>query len=148
MRKLQPNDPQHLAARTVLRRIGPLLFIAGLLLTITAFISVVTSNGFPRYHWLAFVGMPLMFVGGAMSLFGFMGALARYQANEAAPVQRDSLNYTADQTRGGIKTIAGAIAEGVREGVGRVTRITCTRCGGSNDGDARFCKTCGTELKQ
>jgi hypothetical protein len=34
--------------------------------------------------------MPILFVGTAMCMFGFMGALARYQAGEVAPVGKDA----------------------------------------------------------
>jgi hypothetical protein len=44
-----------------------------------------------------------------------MGAIARYAAAEQVPVATDAINDFADGTRGAIKTVARAVAEGVKE---------------------------------
>jgi hypothetical protein len=75
------------------------------------------SFGIPDYFWLAFVGMPLMFVGSVMSMYGFMGAVARFMAGEAAPVAADTVNYMAEETKGAVETVAKAAAKGVVEGM-------------------------------
>jgi hypothetical protein len=67
----------------------------------------------------AFIGLPLMCVGSAMCMFGFVGAFARYIAAEQAPVAKDTLNYMADGTQEAVKTVARAAAQGVAEGVQR-----------------------------
>ena len=67
--------------------------------------------------WCCFVGMPLLFVGGVMCMFGFMGAVARYTAAEQVPVATDAISDLAEGTHGAVKTVACAVAEGVKEGL-------------------------------
>jgi len=50
-----------------------------------------------------------------MCMFGFMGAVARYTAAEQVPVATDAITDLADGTEGAVKTVARAVAEGVRE---------------------------------
>ena len=71
----------------------------------------------PHYFWLAFVGMPLMFVGTVLCQFGFFGAVARFIAGESAPVAVDTVNYMAEETKGAVATVARAAAKGVVEGI-------------------------------
>jgi hypothetical protein len=144
MNRLDPNDPGHVRLRTALRTAGAIVFCVGLLLAIISAASLMTSDGEPRWFWLGFVGLPLMFAGGVMGMFGWMGAMARFQAREGAPVATDTFNYMADETKGSVKTLAGAAGEGFREG-SRGTR-SCPKCGASNDADAKFCKACGAAL--
>ncbi len=59
--------------------------------------------------------MPLLFVGGVLCMFGFMGAVARYSAAEHVPVATDAINDLAEGTQGAFKTVARAVAEGVKE---------------------------------
>ena len=56
-----------------------------------------------------------MFIGGAFCLFGFMGGIARYTAAEHVPVATDAINEMAEGTKGAVKTVARAVAEGVKE---------------------------------
>ena len=118
----QPLDsPQHLKVRRVLRIAGPIILVIGLIFTATAFISFIGSmsgnSGPPKLFWCGFVGMPLMFVGGVLCIYGFMSAVARYAAAEQAPVAADTVNYLADNTKEGVKTVSKAVAQGVVEGI-------------------------------
>jgi hypothetical protein len=140
---------EHLRIRNALRIAGPCVLAIGVLCLIVAVISMFTANGEPPYGWLAFVGMPLIFVGGVCSGYGFLGAMARYAAREGAPVAVDAANYVAEGTQPGLTTAARAVATGVREGLTAPTSvagITCPRCSANNDSDARFCKSCGTAI--
>jgi hypothetical protein len=116
MSKLQ--TPQHKGARSFLRVTGPLIAGAGLIFLIigmTSFFSAFGGGGPPRLFWCCFVGMPLLFVGGVMCMFGFMGAVARYTAAEQVPVATDAINDLAEDTQDAVKTVARAVAEGVKE---------------------------------
>ncbi|MCE9613835.1 MAG: hypothetical protein K8T26_06130 [Lentisphaerae bacterium] len=116
--KLQ--TPQQAATRTTLRRAGLAMLALGGLLTligIGSFFASFGSFGAPRLFWCAFLGMPLLFVGGAMTLFGFMGAVQRYVAGESAPVAKDVVNYMGENIQPGVKSIAKAVTEGVKEGL-------------------------------
>jgi hypothetical protein len=97
----------------------------------------------PRLFWCGFVGMPLMFVGGVMSSMGFMGAVMRYQAAEAAPVGKDTINYVASGVKPAIKDVAQAVVEGINTAK---KGQFCTQCGAGNDLDAKFCKGCGQRM--
>ena len=117
MQKLE--SPKHHSTRGFLRVCGPLTAVAGLVLIAIGFISffaAMNSDGPPRLFWCAFLGMPVLFVGIVMCKFGYIGAVARYLAAEAAPVAKDTVNYMAQETQEGVKTVARAVAEGIRQG--------------------------------
>ena len=69
----------------------------------------------PRYFWCAFVGMPLLFVGTAMCMYGYLGAFYRYVAGESAPVAKDVVNYMGENIQPGVKAVAKAATEGIIE---------------------------------
>ena len=97
LKRLQ--QPGQNSIRNGLRIAGPFIFIVGLLCTIIATASFFSSFGsfeMPHYFWLAFIGLPLMFVGAVLCQFGFMGAVLRFIAGESAPVAADATNYMAE----------------------------------------------------
>jgi hypothetical protein len=101
-----------------LRVAGPLVALVGLLFLIVGMISFFSAfggGGPPRLFWCCFVGLPLLFIGSVLCMYGFMGAMARYAAAEQVPVATDAMTDLADGTKGAIKTVACAVAEGVRE---------------------------------
>jgi len=118
LKRLQ--QPGQSSIRTVLRIAGPLFLLAGVVCLIIAIAGIFSgSNGFgpPRLFWLAFVGIPLLFVGTVLTMYGFMGAVARFAAGEVAPVAADSAKYVAVETKGAVETVAKAAAKGVVEGI-------------------------------
>jgi protein-S-isoprenylcysteine O-methyltransferase Ste14 len=118
MSKLQ--TPKHNATRSILRGAGLLIAAVGLVLLIigmVSFFSAFGGGGAPRLFWCCFVGLPLLFVGGVMCMFGFMGAVARYTAAEQVPVATDIISDLAEGTQGAVKTVARAVTEGVKEGL-------------------------------
>lgn len=144
-------DPQHGGVRQVLRVVGPLTAGAGLLFLIVGLGSFFSSFGTfepPRYFWCCFVGLPLLALGIAMCKFAFLGAVLRYTAGEVAPVGKDTFNYMADGTAGGVKQLASAIGSGLSEGMGGggTTVVRCHKCNHPNDPDAKFCDQCGAAL--
>ena len=118
MSKLQ--TPQHNKARSFLRVAGPLVAGIGLLFLLIGMISFFSAFGGlgpPKLFWCCFVGMPLLFVGIVLCMFGFMGSVARYTAGEQVPVATDAIDDLAEGTKGAVKTTARAVAEGVKEGL-------------------------------
>lgn len=112
------QTPKHEATRSLLRIAGPSIALVAVIFLIVGAVNFFSSfGGFepPRLFWCFFVGMPLLFVGSVLSMFGFMGAVARYAAAEQVPVATDAINDLADGTRGAVKTVARAGAEGVKE---------------------------------
>ena len=110
---------KHRSARSFLRVAGVLVAVVGLLFLIigtVSFFSAFGGGGPPRLFWCCFIGLPLLFIGSVMCMYGFMGALARYAAAEQVPVAADAMTDLAEGTKGAIKTVARAAAEGFREG--------------------------------
>jgi len=145
-------DPQHVAARNKIRKAGIVLLVIGLVFTalgISSFFLVILTNspfGFILFLFV-FIGTPLSFIGLILTLYGYAGRIARYTAAESAPVTKDVINYTADGTKEGVKTIASAIGEGLGiKGLAEQTKIKCHKCGNLNNGDSKFCSNCGTAL--
>jgi hypothetical protein len=144
-------DPKPTGTRLVLRTLGPVLAGLGLVLVtvgVGGFFS--TSGPFTSKPatWPVFLGIPLLFVGVALCLMGFMGTFFRSFFGEAAPVQKDTFNYLAEGMKGSVKTVTTAVGEGLAAGLrgdGQAWR-RCPRCEQGNDADANFCKGCGTAL--
>lgn len=109
----------HARIRTGLRIAGPILIGVGLIFTLIGFVSFFstfgTFDGPPRYFWCAFLGLPLMFLGTALSMFGFLGSFYRYTAGESAPVAKDVVNYMGENIQPAVKSVARAAAEGIYE---------------------------------
>jgi hypothetical protein len=78
----------------------------------------------PSKFWMAFVGLPLIAVGGWFLQAGFVGAASRFVASETAPAVRT----TAEAWQG---EASGAF---------------CSRCGKRASVSARFCDGCGAQL--
>ena len=166
---MKPIDTNHQQKRTVLRVVGVILLISGLILIGIALIDFfsVFTGGFsndpfsgpgmrgPSKFGLFFLGMPLTFVGAVMSGAGFMGAAARYQAEEIAPVGKDTINYMVDGTKDSIKEVSKAIHEGMQESKGNTGAVNiagnesviyCSKCGKDNESAAMYCNACGSKI--
>lgn len=115
------------SGRSFIRVGGPVLIVIGLLLTIAGLASFFGSfgsfDGMPNNFWMAFIGLPLIAIGVAMTSVAYLGAASRYVAGEVTPAIRDTLG-----------------ALGVSNGE------TCAACGATNDAEARFCDSCGKPL--
>jgi hypothetical protein len=128
MTRPDPSLQQQSGVRSFLRIGGPILLGVGLLLTIAGMVSFFSAFGsfgaMPDNFWMAFIGLPLMAIGAAMTKAGYLGPATRYVAGEVTPAIRDTL---------------GAL------GIGGTPRI-CAACGAENDGDSRFCDGCGRPM--
>jgi len=134
------NQPQ---LRTAFRIAGIVLVPVGIALVAIGFASLFStmnsdpfsdeSFGPPKRFFFAFIGMPVLAVGGWCLQAGFFGAAARYAAGETMPVVKDSAAYLTD-------------GEGVL-GVGRTVDDEpskfCSSCGNPAGVAARFCESCG-----
>jgi hypothetical protein len=144
-------DPRHNSVRDTLRFAGPVVTVIGLGFIIVGFADFFRAfggSGEPRLFWCVFVGMPLLGVGGVLSSYGFMGKVLRYVAEETAPAGKDTFNYLANGTREGVKAVAGAIGQGLREGGlgGSPTMVRCPKCNALAPAEAKFCGQCGQSL--
>jgi hypothetical protein len=144
-------DPKHDEKRKALRGLGAMLVFFGGLLTLAGGASFFSSfGGFepPRYFWCAFLGLPMLVFGLNLLSAGYMGAIKRYVAGEAAPVAKDTLNYMADETQGSVRTVARAVGEGLAAARTPRASIACPKCDHVNSPDAKFCSQCGGALQQ
>lgn len=146
-------DPGHKGIRNVLRIVGPIIALAGLIFIVVGVVSLIRSAGSfgpPKYAWCMFVGMPLLFVGGVLTSVAYMGKFLRYHAQEMAPVAKDTFNYMADGTKDGVKTMATALGQGLAEGgfasSAPETQVRCHKCNALNEPDAKFCGQCGQAM--
>ena len=134
--------------RDFLRYAGPAVVIVGLGFMVIGIGDFFTAFGTfqpPRYFWCAFVGMPLLAVGGWMCQFAYLGPMARYVAEETAPVNKDVINYLARGTQPALRAVASAIKEGFSDSA-ETPRKTCPNCGERNEAETRFCTQCGSEM--
>ncbi len=136
-------DPQHDQLRNTLRTIGPIVLVVGVIFAVIGIGNFFMSFGSfepPRYFWCAFIGLPLVGLGVALTKFAYLGAITRYMANEVAPVGKDVTNYMAHGTKDAMREVAGAIGEGLR---GETKVVRCGGCQTENEPGANFCKNCG-----
>lgn len=139
-------DPSHPTNRSGLRTLGFLLILVGAPFALVGFVSffgAMSGGGMPTYFWCAFVGLPLMGAGTFCLKAGYLGSIARYVANETAPVAVDTADYLAKETRGAVRTTVAAVAEGLR---GEAATRPCPNCRAPQRADASFCDRCGTGL--
>lgn len=118
MNESELQSTGHRSARTILRVGGPALLGIGVLFEIVGMVSFFSAMGSfepPRYFWCGFVGMPLMFIGTIMTMFGYFGAVQRYVAGESAPVAKDVVNYMGENTQSGVRAFTKAATEGFLE---------------------------------
>ena len=151
MRDEERINPRHGAMRQFLRLVGPVVALVGLAFLIVGLGSFFSSFGTfesPRYFWCAFVGMPLLAFGSFITKFAYLGTVFRYVAGEVAPVQKDTFNYLAEGTKGGVRTMASALGEGLATGMRgeNSASVACPKCDHANDADANFCGDCGAVL--
>jgi hypothetical protein len=145
-------DPeQYRELRATLKSVGPAIAAIGLLLTIAGMISFFSAfGGFgpPRYFWCAFLGLPLLAVGAAITQFAYVRTITRYMAGEVAPVGKDLTNYMVAGTKNSIRDVAAAIGEGLSaSGAGGSSlRVRCHNCNEENDAETKFCDNCGASL--
>ncbi len=128
MTRPDPGLPEQPSLRSVLRIVGPTMVGIGLLLTAIAlidFFAAFGGFGMPGNFWMAFIGLPLIAIGSAITKFAYLGPASRFIAGEVTPAIRDTL---------------GALGLGS-------TQMTCARCGGANAADAAFCDDCGAPLR-
>lgn len=154
MTQTAPGYQDQRSKRTALRILGVVLFGGGLVLTVVAFadlFSTMSSDDMevPSRFFLAFIGLPLLGVGGWCLQLGFLGAAAKYSAGEVAPTARDTLGFMG-LTDGGV-TCANCGSRNPStakfcDDCGRPLARSCSGCGKANAGDARFCADCGNPL--
>jgi predicted amidophosphoribosyltransferase len=130
--------------------------LVGLTLTIIGFASFFSSfaekeAGFPKFFWCAFIGLPLLAIGGGLTLFSFRKELTSFAANES----KDAIKTVAQATKEGFSDNPKRVCEcGTTlddgdefcKNCGKPLTVTCPACGAKIDSDSNFCPKCGKNL--
>jgi zinc ribbon protein len=123
-----PGEDASRGRRTAFRAIGFAILVIGVFFLLAALVdffgAMSADEGMPSKFWMAFVGLPLIVVGGWFLQAGFVGAASRYVASETAPAGRTTSEPW--QAKGEDRS--------------------CPRCGKRAAASARFCDACGAGL--
>ena len=142
---IKPIDPDHKTKRRFFRVAGLSILAVGIALLIIGMVDFFSASfGGPKYFWGNFIALPLIFVGASLTSMGYMGSMARYSAQEMAPVASDTFNYVAEETKTGVETLVRAIKDGIDD----QETMPCPDCHKANPKDAAFCNGCGSSLDQ
>lgn len=164
------HDPKHNKTTKILKIVGPFVITVGLVFSViglVSFFTAISSGDKPTLFWCAFIGLPLLAVGGWLTSLGYMKKWGSFVASQTAPVAKDTINYIVDGTSDTIaKTINKAKNTAETENnfcpycqksnakdakycsnCGKPLKITCQKCGTENDTNANFCDSCGAKLK-
>lgn len=141
-------DESHLKKRNLLRTLGWIFLGCGVLCLIASFVSFFgfgMGGEMPGIDNVVFFGLGgFLIVGGAACLgYGYLGSVARYGANETAPVAKDTTNYMLDGTREETTKTFQAAGTAFR---GETKGPVCPKCGTQNEAGALYCDNCGVSL--
>ena len=128
---------KHERTKRNLKIIGALIAAAGLGLAVMGFVdmfSSISAGETPTLFWGLIAGLPMLGIGGMLSMMGFRKEIMRYVKNESVPVLNEAGNE--------IVPAVGAIANAAKNAEGTI----CPHCGNPNDENAIFCRHCGSEL--
>ena len=98
---------KHEKTKKILKIVGIIVLVVGLALTIAGFANffkhMANQTGeMPKLFFLAFIGLPMMAIGGMLMIFGFRRELLTYVKNESVPV----INEASEDLSPAIKNVA------------------------------------------
>lgn len=128
----------HEKQKLVLRTVGIVLLVVGLICALIGFIdifSTISRHEMSTKFYLAIIGLPLMGIGGGLTLFSFQREISRYVKDETMPVLNEAGKEIAPAVR--------AVANAVR---GKTEEVSCPHCGEQNPAENTYCKACGKPL--
>ena len=137
-------NEQHKKAKKILKIVGITLIVIGAGFAIAGitsfFIAFGSQSGMPKYFWMAFIGLPLLAIGSALTVFGYHKEITKYVKNESAPVVKELY--------GDLSPEFSDLANKFNNTQGKDTKKKiCTHCGTVNDFDDKFCKKCGKPIE-
>ncbi len=145
------NDEEkekHLKLKKKLKTIGMTLLVIGAVCAILGFgeffITIGNGGGMPKLFFLCFIGLPMIGIGVGLLMFSSHGDIMRYTKNEAVPV----INEAGEELTPAIKSVAGAVREGLYGEPAKTKRPVCPVCGVENQAENKFCDKCGALLKK
>lgn len=141
------DEQNHDQTKKKLKIIGGVLTGVGAVCALIGFINFFTQissgvGGFPKLFFLCFIGLPTFGVGLMLLLLGFRKEISSYVKNESVPV----INEAADELKPAIKSVVGAVKEGLNGERQNGHTVTCPKCGATNPAGHSFCPECGEPL--
>lgn len=139
-------NPNHEQTKQKLKKVGLALLIVGgicFLVGIVDFFASFGSFRAPTLFFFSFIGLPMVGVGGMLTMTAHQREIQQYHANEMAPV----INETAEDISPAITTIASAMREGFAQETGeKPLTPTCPACASPVSTTDKFCAECGAPL--
>ncbi len=132
-------NSNHEQKKKKIKRIGKILLIVGGILSIVgigSFFMAVAGGGFPSLFFLAFIGFPMVGFGGMLTSVGYKREIGKYMKDESMPIIKEAYDDLHPEIKDMVSLIKGEDSD-----------IECTYCGTKNDYNARYCKSCGREIK-
>lgn len=161
------QNEQHKKTKKTLRLVSGILLGGGICLTATGFISFFSAfgnGGFPELFWCAFLGLPMLGIGGSIASVANRREISTYMKNEDVPVVNEAskeLSLATKNVTSAIKEgLSGANTDGIRcscgelnekgdkfcSACGKALLSACPHCGKEVDADDKFCGQCGKSL--
>ncbi len=142
----QQNKAKIKRISKILMCVGVPFIVAGIVLLI---VSTVNMGNFDNSLFdLAFVGIPLLFIGMVCLMFGIQLAvfahkrdIASFVATSTVPVVKEVVEDVTPTAGKAIKTVVKSVRDGI---VGEDN--TCPKCGETVKKGAKFCGNCGESL--
>ena len=133
---------KHESIKKVLKVIGPIILVVGIVLFITTIINMtsMSSDTFGMTVFTDFGGVACIGIGSICTSIGYGREIAKYGVDEYGPVAKD---VHKDYIRPMMKETAKDIKD-VIHGDDKV--IVCPSCGASNQEGSKFCDQCGKAL--
>lgn len=133
---------KHESIKKVLKVIGPIILVVGIVLFITTIINMTSmaSDTFGMTVFTGFGGVACIGIGSICTSVGYGREIAKYGVDEYGPVAKD---VHKDYIRPMMKETAKDIKD-VIHGDDKV--IVCPSCGASNQEGSKFCDQCGRTL--
>ena len=120
--------------KKVLKIIGPIIIVVGIVLFIIGTSSLFSfDDEFPKLFFLSFIGLPLIAIGGWISMFAFRENLMRFHKNMTIPIAKETLEE---------------LAPTIKDLTKNEEQITCPSCGKEIDKNSKFCNHCGNQINQ
>jgi len=133
------NNEKHEKTKRLFKILGITFSIIGLICTLIGMISFFRSFAKaepPKLFFFAFIGLPLLGIGGMLITTGFRREMMTYSKNEGVPVVNEALNE-----------VSPTISKVVNEAHTSIKKVKCS-CGELNDEGSKYCKSCGKELQK
>lgn len=149
--KNNPKEPKHLI---ILRTLGFVLLISGVILIVLGFAVVrkydpvfdrtsPTPALFVPGIFAAFFSIPCLIIGFSAKISKMQMDTAKYIQEKNKETMTDIVSNTADIASEGITKTTRAVKKGLKDDE-NATKF-CKHCGEKIDIDSKFCKKCGEE---